>query len=380
MAEENDAERTESASLRRLEQAREEGNVARSQELTTFGMLIAGAGGMWFYGKYLFSELSALLRRGLVIDAEALSDTGAMGRMLYEISIDAVMLTAPVLLLLLFTALLVPQLLSGWLFSANALRFDLQRINPLSGLSRIFSWRGLADLGKALIKALLITTAGAMLLWKFQEPLQQLSLLPVDAGVSRMAWIAGSCFLILASVMAFVAAVDVPFQIWNHGNQLKMTREELRREHRENEGDPQIKAAIRNQQRAMAQRRMMADVPKASVIVTNPTHYSVALLYEDSKMHAPRVVAKGADLLAAKIREIGKSHDVPVLEAPALARAIYHHAEVGSEIPEKLYAAVAQVLAHVFQLRIHREFGGAMPQELAEVAVPQGLDPQGAEQ
>lgn len=376
MAEENDAERTESASPRRLEQAREEGNVARSQELTTFGMLIAGAGGMWFYGKHLFSELSALLRRGLVIDAEALSDTGTMERMLYELSIDALMLAAPVLLLLLVTALLVPQLLSGWLFSANALRFDLQRINPLSGLGRIFSWRGLADLGKALVKALLITAVGAMLLWKFQEPLQQLSLLPVDAGVSRMAWIAGSCFLILASVMALVAAVDVPFQIWNHRNQLKMTREELRREHRESEGDPQVKAAIRNQQRAMAQRRMMADVPKASVIVTNPTHYAVALLYEDSKMHAPRVVAKGADLLAAKIREIGKSHDVPVLEAPALARAIYHHAEVGSEIPEKLYAAVAQVLAYVFQLRIHREFGGAMPPELPEVAVPQGLDPQ----
>jgi len=354
--------------------------VARSQELSTFGMLIAGAVGMWFYGKHLFSELSVLLRRGLVIDAEVLSDTGVMGRMLYELSIDAVLLTAPMLLLLLLTALLVPQLLSGWLFSANALRFDLQRINPLSGFGRIFSWHGLADLGKALIKALLITTVGAMLLWKFQEPLQQLSLLPVDAGVSRMAWIAGSCFLILASVMALVAAVDVPFQIWNHGNQLKMTKEELRREHREDEGDPQIKAAIRNQQRAMAQRRMMAEVPKASVIVTNPTHYAVALLYEDSKMHAPRVVAKGADLLAAKIREIGQSHDVPVLEAPALARAIYHHAEVGAEIPEKLYSAVAQVLAYVFQLRIHREFGGAMPLELAEVAVPQGFDPQGTGQ
>lgn len=378
MAEENDAERTEPASPRRLEQAREEGNVARSQELTTFGMLIAGAGGMWFYGNHLFSELSTLLRRGLVIDADALTDTGAMGRMLYELSLDALLLIAPVLLLLLLTALLVPQLLSGWLFSVEALRFDVQRINPLSGITRIFSWRGVADLGKALIKALLITSVGALLLWKFQDPLQQLSLMPVDAGVSRMAWIAGSCFLILAAVMALVAAADVPFQIWNHGNELKMSREELRREHRESEGDPQIKAAIRQQQRAMAQRRMMADVPKASVIVTNPTHYSVALLYDDDKMRAPRVVAKGADLLAARIREIGQSHNVPVLESPALARAIYHHAEVGAEIPEKLYAAVAQVLAYVFQLRIHREFGGIAAPELPKVAVPPGLDPQEA--
>jgi flagellar biosynthetic protein FlhB len=187
-------------------------------------------------------------------------------------------------------------------------------------------------------------------------------------------------FLMIAAALAIVAAVDVPFQLWEHGDDLKMSRQELRQEHKESDGNPEIKAAIRKQQREMARRRMMAEVPKASVIVTNPTHYAVALSYEDRTMRAPRVVAKGADLVAAKIRELGEAHNVPVLESPALARAIYAHAEIGEEIPETLYTAVAEILAYVFQLRRHREFGDATPQPPGPIAVPAGLDPQGATQ
>jgi flagellar biosynthesis protein FlhB len=235
-----------------------------------------------------------------------------------------------------------------------------------------------AELAKALLKAALITIVGAAVLWHYREPLQQLSLLPLNAGIAQLARVAGMSFLLIAGALALIAAIDVPFQLWRHTDDLKMTREDLRREHKESEGDPQIKAAIRNQQRAMARRRMMAEVPKASVIVTNPTHYAVALRYDENSMRAPRVVAKGADLVAAKIREIGEQHRVPVLESPALARAMYGHAEIGAEIPEKLYAAVAEVLAYVFQLRLHREQGGAAPRPFASVAVPAELDPQGA--
>ncbi|MEQ1772805.1 MAG: flagellar biosynthesis protein FlhB [Burkholderiales bacterium] len=375
MAEEHDSERTESASPRRLEQAREEGNVARSQELTTFALLMAGAGGLWFGGVHFFQQMCALVQRGLQLDAATPADTTQMSLRLYEQSFGALSAVAPVLLLLLVVAFLVPQLLSGWLFTWSALRFDFQRLDPVAGVARIISWRGLAELIKALVKSTLIAVVGVAVIWHYREPLQQLSSLPVDAGIAQASRIAGVSFLIVAGVLALVAAADVPFQIWRHTNDLKMSREELRREQRENEGDPQLKAAIRNQQRAMARRRMMTEVPNASVIVTNPTHYAVALRYDDQRMGAPRVIAKGADLVAAKIREVGEQHHVPVLESPALARAMYHHAEIGAEIPEKLYAAVAEVLAYVFQLRRYHDHGGAAPKPLTPVAVPAEMDP-----
>lgn len=380
MAEEHDTERTESASPRRLEQAREEGQVARSQELTTFAMLMAGAGSLWFLGAQLYEQMSVLLRHGLNLDAAAVFDPGRMTQRLYEQSFEALSAVAPMLVVLLIVAFFVPQLLSGWIFTWSAVKFDWQRLNPVSGLTRVVSWRGAAELAKALVKATLITVVATTVLWHYREPLQQLALLPVDAGIAQMSRIAGVSFLVISGVMALVAAADVPFQIWRHGNDLKMSREELRREQIESEGNPQIKATIRNQQRAMARRRMMAEVPKASVIVTNPTHYAVALRYDEQGTGAPRVIAKGADLVAAKIREVGEQHRVPVLESPALARAMYHHAEIGAEIPEKLYAAVAEVLAYVFQLRRYREHGGAAPKPLAAVGVPAELDPQGAPQ
>jgi flagellar biosynthesis protein FlhB len=380
MADDNDTERTESASPRRLEQAREEGHLARSQELTTFAMLMAGGGGLWWLGGRLFGEMRQLLRHGLQLDAVAAGDPAQMTTRLYDLAASALLAMAPLFAVLLLVALGAPQLLSGWNFSVSALRFDLQRLDPVAGFGRMLSWRGAAELVKALVKSALITAVAAAVMWHYREPLQQLVLLAPEAAIGETARVTGMSFLLIAGALAVVAAIDVPFQLWRHADDLKMSRQELRQEHKESEGDPQIKAAIRNQQRAMARRRMMADVPKASVIVTNPTHYAVALSYEDRTMRAPRVVAKGADLIAARIREIGAEHHVPVLESPALARAIYQHTEIGAEIPETLYTAVAEVLAYVFQLRRHRDFGEATPLPLRPVAVPAGLDPQGAVQ
>jgi flagellar biosynthetic protein FlhB len=377
MADDNDTERTEAATPRRLEQAREEGHLARSQELTTFAMLMAGGGGLWWLGGRLFGELRQLLRHGLELDAAAASDPAQMITRLYDLAASGLYALAPLLAVLLVTAFGAPQLLSGWNFSVNALRFDLQRLDPVAGFGRLLSWRGGAELIKALIKSALITVVAAAVMWHYREPLQQLVLLAPEAAIAQAARVTGMSFLFIAGALAVVTAVDVPFQLWRHADDLKMSREELRQEHKESEGNPEIKAAIRNQQRAMARRRMMSEVPKASVIVTNPTHYAVALSYEDRTMRAPRVVAKGADLVAARIRELGEEHHVPVLESPALARAIYHHTEIGAEIPETLYTAVAEILAYVFQLRRHRDFGGATPLPLAPVVVPAGLDPQG---
>lgn len=378
MADENDFERSESASPRRLEQARAEGHVARSPELTTVAMLMAGGGGLWFMGAHLFDQMHDLLQRALRLDTAAAFDSAQMTLRLHEQAVGALFAVAPLLLLLLVVAVAAPQLLSGWLFAWGALRFDLQRLDPVAGIARILSLRGAVELGKALVKSALVTVVAAGVIWHYHEPLQQLAMLPLDAGIAGMVRIAGSSFLMIGGALAIVAAVDVPYQLWHHADELKMSRQELRQEQKESEGDPQIKAAIRTQQREIARRRMMMEIPQASVIVTNPTHYAVALRYDDKTMGAPRVVAKGADLLAAKIREIGELHRVPVLEAPALARAIYRHAEIGGEIPEKLYTAVAEVLAYVFQLRRYRENGGAMPLPLRAVPVPAGLDPQDA--
>jgi flagellar biosynthetic protein FlhB len=376
MADENNFDRTEAATPRRLEQAREEGQVARSQELTTFAMLMAGGGGLWLLGGALFDQLRVLLRHGLTLDAAAVSDASQMTTRLHDLALNGLIAMAPLLALLMIVAVGAPQLLSGWNFSWSALRIDAQRLDPLAGVARILSWRGAAELIKALVKSALIAAVAAAVMWHYREPLQQLVLLPPAAAIAQTARIAGLSFLLIAGALAVVAAADVPFQLWRHADDLKMSRQELRQEHKESEGDPQIKAAIRNQQRAMARRRMMSEVPKASVIVTNPTHYAVALSYEDRTMRAPRVVAKGADLVAARIRELGEEHHVPVLESPALARAIYHHTEIGAEIPETLYTAVAEVLAYVFQLRRHREYGDVTPTPLRRIAVPAGLDPQ----
>jgi flagellar biosynthetic protein FlhB len=374
MAEENDSERTEEATPRRLEQAREEGQVARSQELTTFAMMAAAGGALWWLGGALFARMGDLVRAGMHIDASGAFDPAQMMNRFYAQAFEALLAIAPLLLVLLVVALGAPQLLSGWLFSAKSLRFDFQRIDPLAGIGRVLSVRGLVELVKALVKSTLLAIVGALIVWHYRQPLLDLVRLPLETGIAETGRIVGSSFLMLAGALALVAAADVPFQLWKHADELKMSRQEVRQESKENEGDPQMKAAIRQQQREMAKRRMMSEVPKASVIVTNPTHFAVALRY-DENMRAPRVIAKGADLVAARIRELGREHNVPVLEAPALARAIFRHADINDEIPAQLYTAVAEVLAYVYQLKSYQEHGGMAPQPLAAIAVPAGLDP-----
>lgn len=381
MSEESDMERSEPASPKRLEKARDEGQVPRSPELSTFAVLITAGSVLWLMGSHLAVQLSDLMREGMKLPAAVGFDSSLLGERLLDQSLQAVMALAPYLLLMFFIALAAPLLLSGWLFSWKAVTPDFNRINPLKGLGRIFSLHGLAELVKALLKAALVGAISIWTIWNHKEAVLSLIGAPFAASAAHMAELVIMSFLAIAGAMALVAAVDVPFRLWDHHRKLKMTKEEVRQENKETEGDPHVKARIRSQQRAMARKRMMAEIPKADVIVTNPTHYSVALKYEDGKMRAPRVVAKGAHLLALKIREIGEQHQVPLLEAPPLARALYHHAELGDEIPHKLYNAVAEVLAYVYQLRRYRESGksgeqaGKAPQFPDDLPVPTELDP-----
>jgi flagellar biosynthetic protein FlhB len=245
----------------------------------------------------------------------------------------------------------------------------------MSGIKRMFSSQGLIELVKAMAKAGLLGGVAVWLIWTNLGSIFSLSLESPTNAIQHMGDLIGKIFLLISGAMIFIVVIDLPYQIWSFYNKLKMTKEQLRQENKESEGDPHVKARIRAQQREMSRRRMMSEIPTADVVVTNPTHYAVALKYSEGKMGAPRVVAKGADAVAARIREMAAEHNVPMLEAPPLARALFRHTELGDEIPATLYAAVAEVLAYVFQLRHFRQMGGAYPNVPTDLPVPSELDP-----
>lgn len=375
MSEESDLERTEEATPRRLEKAREEGQVARSLELTTFTVLLASAAGLLFLGAGMMDKLLKIMKAGMQVERELAFQTDLMLNRLYVLTIEGLISMAPLLFLLLVVAFFAPMLLSGWMFSTKALMPKFERISPIKGLGRIFSVNSLVELVKAILKTIVIGAVAGLVIWYNKEAVMALLMVPVDLGISRTGEFLAMSFLLIIGAMILVVVIDVPYKIWEHAKQLRMTKEEIRKEFKESEGDPFVKARIRGLQREAARRRMMAEIPKADVIVTNPTHYAVALRYQSNSMRAPKVVAKGVHLLAARIRELAEEHRIPILEAPPLARALYHHAELESEIPEKLYTAVAEVLAYVFQLKRYNEYGGAAPQPPVDVPVPAELDP-----
>lgn len=377
MAEDSDLERTEPASSRRIEQAREKGQVARSRELSTFTVLLAAGGGLMLMSPHLLDSLAGLMRNGLTLDRAAAFDPLLMLARLHQESLGVLLAFLPFILLMVVAAIAAPLALSGWLFTFQALQPDFSRLDPLKGIGRIFSWTSLIELAKALAKSALIGGVALWVVWQHKEAMFSLAGEPLNQGIAHLGGLLGVTFLTIAGSMILIVAIDVPFQLWDHARKLKMTKEEVRQEHKETEGSPEVKGRIRRMQREAARRRMMAEVPKADVIVTNPTHYAVALRYQDKTMRAPVVVAKGAALLAARIRELGEEHHVPILEAPPLARALYRHAELGEEIPAALYTAVAEVLAYVYQLRSFEAGKGAPPQPPQHLPVPPSLDPEG---
>lgn len=375
MAEDSDLEKTEEATPKRLEKAREEGQVARSLELTTFSVMLVAAAGLLFMGADMMDKLMRIMKAGMQMERDLAFQTDLMLNRLYELAFESLISIAPILFLLLVVAFFAPMLLSGWMFSTKALIPKFDRIDPFKGLARIFSVHSLVELVKAILKTVLIGSVAALVIWHNKEAVMALLIVPVDLGISRTGDFLAMSFLLIVGAMILVVVIDVPYKIWEHAKQLRMTKEEIRKENKDSEGDPFVKARIRGLQREAARRRMMSEIPKADVIVTNPTHYAVALRYQSNSMRAPKVVAKGVHLLAARIREVAEAHRIPILEAPPLARALYHHAELESEIPEKLYTAVAEVLAYVFQLRRYNEYGGAAPKPPVDVPVPAELDP-----
>jgi flagellar biosynthetic protein FlhB len=264
--------------------------------------------------------------------------------------------------------------IGGWLFSAGAVTPDFGRSNPISGIARLFSVNSLAELGKAIAKSTVIGGIGYLVITHYKAEMIAMAALPLESSISYLGAMAISAFIYITAGMLIIVGIDVPFQLWEYYRKLKMTKEEVRQEMKESEGDPQLKGKIRSMQREMARKRMMSEVPKADVIVTNPTHYAVAIRYDETTMRTPRVVAKGTYLLATRIQEIASEHRIPILRTPPLARALYKYAELEAEIPVALFTAVAEVLAYVYQLRSFHTQGGTMPVLPEELSVPEGMD------
>jgi flagellar biosynthetic protein FlhB len=375
MAEDSDLEKTEEPTGRRIEQAREQGQVPHSRELSTFLVLLVAGAVFWMMGGWFMERSMAIVKKGFAVEPQYMRDPDLMLPRLAEISGDALLAFSPLLAVLLVAAILPPFFLNAWVFSPKALVPDLNRLDPISGLGRLLSWNSLMELGKAILKAVLVGGVATLLVWKEREEILGLFGEPLEAAVAHAGHLVSYSFLILVATLVLVVAADVPFQLWQYFHKLKMTKEEVKQEMKEMMGDPHVKGRIRSLQMQAARKRMMAAVPAANVVVTNPSHYAVALSYQTG-MGAPKVVAKGVGVVALKIREVASKNAVPIMEAPPLARALYKHTEIDAEIPSALYNAVAEVLAYIYQLANWRQSGGVYPVPPRDLPVPPELVPE----
>ncbi len=368
-------ERTERPTPKRLKEAREKGDVPRSRELNTTAVLLASAGGLLLFGEHMVSQFLDILKDHLQIARSEVFDDSSAPALLAGAMFNSLAALAPLLVLLMLTASLAPLALGGWALNAKGITFSWEKLDPIKGLGRIFAWRGFVELAKALVKFLIVAAALVTLLWNKADDFLGLGNEALVQGVAHLAQLLAWSFLAMSMTLILIAAVDVPFQLWDHTRKLRMTRQEVKDELKEVEGRPEVKGRIRKLQQEMAQRRMMAEIPKADAIVTNPNHYAIALRYDAASMKAPIVVGKGVDLIAAQIRKVGEAHHVPMISAPPLARALYYSTEINQEVPVGLYMAVAGVLAYVFRLREYGQYGGDTPEppDSDELPIPDDL-------
>ncbi|MBB3046354.1 flagellar biosynthetic protein FlhB [Litorivivens lipolytica] len=360
MAEDSGQERTEEATQKKRDDARRKGQVPRSKELATTLVTLSGACMLAFASQGLGEGTLKLFAQSFSADYLTIKDINAMPTLFFQFWVEALMLCIPLFAVLFIAAAVSSIALGGWTFS---LQFKPERWNPVSGIARMVSLKSLVELLKAMGKLFLVGIAAVLGAVLMQDQIISLVNHAPDKAIRDALGILSLFFLISSLPLILIAGIDVPFQKWNHGKELRMTKQEIRDEMKETDGRPEVKSKLREMQQAAARRRMMEDIPQADVVITNPTHYSVALKYDEVSGGAPRVVAKGVDLVAAKIREVAGDSDVPIVESPRLARAVYATTDIGGEIPAGLYLAVAQILAYVYQLRDWQAVGGDAPEQ-----------------
>lgn len=363
---ESGQDKTEDPTEKRKKDSREKGEIARSKELNTLAVMLAGAGALLIFGGALAQDLMELMRMNFTLSREVILDQRNMGIFLLHSGQIALLAIQPVMITLLLAALIGPISLGGWLFAAGSMAPKFSRMNPGAGLKRMFSAKALVELLKALAKFFIVLFVALAVLSSDIDDLLRIAHEPLDMAIIHSLQVVGWSTLWMACGLIIIALVDVPVQLWESHKKLLMTKQEIRDEHKDQEGRPEVKQRIRQLQREMSQRRMMAAIPDADVVITNPTHYAVALKYDPEKGGAPMLIAKGSDFLALKIREIAVANQVQLLESPALARSIYYSTELDQEIPGGLYLAVAQVLAYVYQIRQYRAGKGKRPDPLKD--------------
>ncbi|MDH5255406.1 MAG: flagellar biosynthesis protein FlhB, partial [Gammaproteobacteria bacterium] len=365
MADTRQEDRTEQATPKRLDDARKKGDIPRSRELSMASVLMTGALVLYANGAQLGTSMREMMTRALTFDRAALDDpdyvTEALGQSLMA-ALDA---CTPLFAALVAAAFLGTIAIGGWIFTPAPLAFRFERLDPVAGIGRMFSLNSLVEVLKALAKAGFIVLATVALLLGTMDQLLGLSDQPLVQAMGSALSLSLLTLAICSGALLLIAAVDAPYQLWAHARKLKMTRKEIEDELKESEGSPEVRQRVRQMQQEVARRRMLESVPQADVVITNPTHFAVALRYDDARMRAPVVLAKGADETAARIREIATEHKVTLFESPLLARALYWTTDLGQEIPSQLYLAVAQVLTYVYRLKVVRERGGPWPERPA---------------
>ena len=369
MASESGLERTEQPTPKRLREAREKGQVPRSKELNSMALLMAAAGGFLLMGESMLTDLQTIFADSLSFEQARNMDKSGVIAQLGNTLVRSLLVVTPMFALLTFVVILTPLGLGGWSFSVKAISFKWEKLDPIKGIGRIFALRGLMELVKVLAKFALVAAISTLIIWSLIEEILGLGAEALKPALTHVASLCGWSFLASSSVLIIIASIDVPFQLWQHTKQLMMTKQEVKDETKETDGSPELKGRIRNLQQELSRRRMMEAVPQADVVITNPTHYAVALRYDQSSMEAPVLVAKGADLVAARIRTVAGEHDIAIVSAPPLARALYASTELNQEIPAGLYVAVANVLSYVYQLN-DLGLGDELPEEPTDLPIP----------
>ncbi|KTD78382.1 flagellar biosynthesis protein FlhB [Legionella waltersii] len=368
----NSQEKTEQPSEKRLKESREKGQVARSKDFNATVILLMTTLGLFIFGKQLSIQLASMMKWSFEFDRLVLLTPTMAFERLFFLATKGFLALVPFLVLVFIVSLLAPLLVGGWIFSGQSLQPKFSRLNPLKGFKRMVSVKGFVEMIKAFLKFALVAGVSIVVL-RMQIP-QLLSLggASIETAVASGALILLKSFLFICSSLILIAVIDVPFQLYEHSKSIKMTKQELKDEYKETEGKPEVKSAIRRAQHEVAKRRMMSEVPKADVILTNPTHYAVAISYKKNGKRAPVVLAKGKNLVAFQISKVASTHKIPIISVPPLARAVYFSTKINAEIPRGLYVAVAQVLAYIFQLRDKQRYD-AKPEILQNVPIPPDL-------
>lgn len=370
MSEDSDQEKTEEPTNKRLEDARKKGQIARSREFNTFVMLMTSAVLLLSLGRQMANGLLDMMRSQFQLSRATIFDPASPIIHLKQAMMDGITLIAPFVAVMVVAAIIAPLSLGGWVFSWEAIAPKFAKLNPAKGIAKMFAVHGLIELVKALLKVLLVSGIAILLGKHYLNDLLRLGDEPLGQAIGHALEIIGMSFLILCASLMLVVVFDVPYQLWDYTKKLKMTLQEIKDEAKESEGSPEVKARQRRAQMSMAQNRMMAEVPNADVIITNPSHYAVALKYDMNSGGAPQLVAKGLDLIAAQIRSLASGAKIPMVASPPLARALYYSTEINKEIPKGLYLAVAQVLAYVYQLKTARENYWDEPLPPGNIKVP----------